>query len=114
MKNIIAIIKTLSGAGISVFVEQGKLKTRSSANAITPEIASLIRDNKETLIRFLSRTASSEKTAYPSISARRQKTSVLSYAQQRLWIIDQIEGGSVHYNMPGGLQLSGVVNETAL
>ncbi|WP_241566832.1 non-ribosomal peptide synthetase [Hahella sp. KA22] len=38
----------------------------------------------------------------------------LSYAQQRLWFIDQMEGGSAHYNMPGALLLEGRLNLTAL
>jgi natural product biosynthesis luciferase-like monooxygenase protein len=38
----------------------------------------------------------------------------LSYAQQRLWLLDQIEGGSSHYNMPAALKLSGALNFEAL
>ncbi|MDG9672359.1 condensation domain-containing protein, partial [Hahella sp. CR1] len=38
----------------------------------------------------------------------------LSYAQQRLWFIDQMEGGSAHYNMPGALMLEGRLNLAAL
>jgi len=31
----------------------------------------------------------------------------LSYGQQRLWMLDQIDGGSAHYNMPAALKLTG-------
>ncbi|MFT5725501.1 MAG: amino acid adenylation domain-containing protein, partial [Bacteroidia bacterium] len=31
----------------------------------------------------------------------------LSFSQQRLWLLDKINGSSTHYNMPGGLRLSG-------
>ena len=34
-----------------------------------------------------------------------------SFAQQRLWFIDQLGGGSVEYNMPGALRLEGRFDE---
>ena len=30
-----------------------------------------------------------------------------SYAQQRLWFIDQLDGGSIHYNMPSAMRVYG-------
>ena len=38
----------------------------------------------------------------------------LSYAQQRLWVLDQVEGGSVQYNLPVALRVKGKVDEGAL
>ncbi|WDD98094.1 non-ribosomal peptide synthetase [Thalassomonas actiniarum] len=39
---------------------------------------------------------------------------VLSFAQQRLWFIDAMDGGSAHYNMSGTLDLSGSLDIKAL
>ncbi len=36
----------------------------------------------------------------------------LSYAQQRLWFIDQFDGESHQYNMPGALRLRGLLDES--
>ena len=36
-----------------------------------------------------------------------------SYAQQRLWLMDRIEGGSGHYNISGALDLIGHIDEVA-
>lgn len=39
----------------------------------------------------------------------------LSYAQQRLWFLNQLEeGGATYYNMPGAVRLKGVLNQPAL
>ncbi|NTX06686.1 non-ribosomal peptide synthetase, partial [Myxococcus sp. CA040A] len=38
----------------------------------------------------------------------------LSFAQQRLWFLDQLQPGQAHYNIPWALKLLGTVNLTSL
>ena len=49
-----------------------------------------------------------------TIVARQGQHLALSYGQQRLWFIDQLEGHSPLYNMPAALKLTGQLNITAL
>src|SRR5215212_4435147 len=50
----------------------------------------------------------------PVVRAERGDSSPLSFAQQRLWFIDRLEGGSPFYNSPAAVRLSGALNVEAL
>ncbi|RKG74500.1 non-ribosomal peptide synthetase, partial [Corallococcus terminator] len=50
----------------------------------------------------------------PLTRAKRDVPPPLSFAQQRLWFIDQLEPGSSLYNMPFALTLLGTLDEDAL
>src|SRR5579864_1830515 len=47
-------------------------------------------------------------------AAERPARLPLSYAQQRLWFVDQLEGSSTQYNLTAALRLSGPLDELAL
>ncbi|MEF9386894.1 non-ribosomal peptide synthase/polyketide synthase [Ralstonia solanacearum species complex bacterium KE056] len=54
-------------------------------------------------------------TALPAITAAdRSEPPPLSFAQQRLWFLAQMEGGSEAYHIPVGLRLKGELDEDAL
>ncbi|MCY1078719.1 non-ribosomal peptide synthetase [Archangium lansingense] len=54
-------------------------------------------------------------TALPPLTqAPRTDALPLSFAQQRLWFLDQLEPGSSAYNMPGALRLTGSLDGSAL
>lgn len=46
--------------------------------------------------------------------ANRDSSLPLSFAQQRLWFIEQLEGAGAQYNMPVALSVNGVLNQAAL
>src|SRR5947199_671629 len=69
--------------------------------------------------RFLSRALSlklKRKTAssLPILHVDRTGPLPLSFAQQRLWFLSQMEGGSEVYYLPFGLWLEGRLDRTAL
>ena len=57
---------------------------------------------------LLSQEDASEKIIIPKADA--SKPLPLSYAQQRLWFIDQYQGSSANYNMPSALRFKGALN----
>ncbi|MEA2693436.1 MAG: hypothetical protein QOJ16_2823, partial [Acidobacteriota bacterium] len=52
--------------------------------------------------------------APPLLPARRDRALPLSFAQERLWLIDQLQPGSAAYNMPAALRLRGELDLSAL
>ncbi len=74
-----------------------------------PTVA-LLAENIETLLH----DSQSVSTAPPIESAGRERPLPPSFAQQRLWFIDQLESGSAFYNMPTALHLTGKLNVNAL
>jgi amino acid adenylation domain-containing protein len=52
--------------------------------------------------------------APPLIKVSREEKTPLSFAQQRLWFIDQLDPGKAVYNMPGAMRLKGVLDLDAL
>ncbi len=53
-------------------------------------------------------------TAPPIVRTKREGALPLSYAQERLWFLDQMEPGSVAYNIPGVIRLKGRLQRSAL
>ncbi len=57
----------------------------------------------------------SEASRFASISdAPNQDYLPLSFAQQRLWVVDQMEEGSSQYNMPAAIRIAGTIDLQAL
>src|ERR1044072_8712346 len=53
-------------------------------------------------------------SAPPITSVDRDRELPLSFAQQRLWFIDQMEPGNDLYNVPVAIKLTGVLDVEAL
>ncbi|HZE25195.1 MAG TPA: amino acid adenylation domain-containing protein, partial [Blattabacteriaceae bacterium] len=66
-------------------------------------------------VRLLAEHVSkADKVRAPLVRQPRPDRIPLSYAQRRLWFIDQLEGSSAEYNMPQALRLRGTLDPEAL
>ncbi|MEO7768780.1 MAG: condensation domain-containing protein, partial [Ferruginibacter sp.] len=94
---------------LSVHVQKGK--------KIDKALLEELRDNKPSLIHYFQNFANKKHTAELSSIQKINRDNVklipLSFAQERLWFIDQLEG-SVQYHLPTVLRLKGNLNIEAL
>jgi amino acid adenylation domain-containing protein len=111
---IVSLMLRLQDIGCKIWAENDKLRIRTSKNALTDELKEEIQANKAEILAFLkaAKTQATLKEEIPTLSADSPK--LLSFAQQRLWVLAQFQGLSATYNMPIALQLDGDLNIDAL
>lgn len=113
-----AIINEALDSGVLLYLDEGKLKFKSKKGAFADNLKQQIRENKAAIISYLTDLEADGNRAaqkIPPIEKRQEQSPVpLSYSQQRLWLIDQIDGASAHYNMSGAIVLKGAINFSAM
>ncbi|MEI5640036.1 MULTISPECIES: non-ribosomal peptide synthetase [unclassified Pseudoalteromonas] len=109
MENIKKLIAECSEAQISFeLAENDQLKI--NFEYAVPELIQRIKDNKERIIYYL-RTEGYKKVIK---SQQTDLSNTLSYAQQRLWFIDNLKGSTQEYNMPMAFDVCGDLDITVL
>lgn len=98
--------------GVFLFCEEGQLRFKLSVSEFPARIKAQILENKQQLIDFLTRRGGAHLTdsieKITAVKDQHQPFS-MSYAQQRLWFIDQYQGNSSLYNMAVALDVTGPV-----
>jgi len=106
------VIKRAQAEGVELYLENDQLKYRMRQGKLSPAMKQEIVAHKETIISLLRGQAIAVDPEIPVVP--RETTLECSFAQQRLWFVDQLEGGSAQYNIPAALRLTGRLDEEAL
>lgn len=109
------ILAYAANEGILLYLNgEGKLAFKAKKKgAMNAELRERITQNKSALIHYLVKQEQRKQQSLlqaPIKRVSREQKLPLSFAQQRLWMLDQIDGGSSHYNMPMALLLKGEVD----
>lgn len=109
------LLVQLRALNVRISLERGRLRVVEPASGIvSEELWRELQRNKEELLRILEHATQSRKTRAPITRTKRPPNIPLSFAQQRLWFLAQMEGVSEAYHIPLGLRLSGELDRDAL
>jgi amino acid adenylation domain-containing protein len=105
----------LNSLDIKLWLEEDKLRYQAPKGSMTPEIKQVIATKKPDIIALLAGAKVSKNSLELVISpVSRTADLPLSFAQQRLWFVNQISPDSTAYNLLEALRLEGVLNLVAL
>jgi len=111
----VELLGLLNKQGISLSADGGDLRISAPKGALTEELRHELVQHKAELVEILTKNAPGRAVSRADIeTVSRDGTLPLSFAQERLWFIDQLEEGSALYNIPSAIRLRGELDTAAL
>lgn len=112
---LIETLEDLARAGVRVSLHEGKLRVSAPEGVLTSHMRETISTHRTEIVRFLKERREDE--ARRSIRIQqvdRREPIPASFAQQRLWLIEQLGSELPIYNMYFVLTLTGSLDVEAL
>ena len=101
----------LRSQNIRVWAEGDQLGFRAPRGALTPALRKELAERKIEILAFLRDVEASQAPLLPTF---RQGNLPLSFAQARLWFLDQFEPDSPLYNVPSAFRVTGALDALVL
>ncbi len=111
--NALQLLSLLRKRGIHLWAEDGYLEYEAPEGALTAAVLEQIAAHKQDLLSLLAQSEGSDQVP-PLEAGPRHSTYPLSFSQERLWFLHQLEPDSSAYNMSLALRLSGSLDVAAL
>jgi amino acid adenylation domain-containing protein len=109
----VEFLNDLRAQNVQLWAESGNIRCRAAKGVLTPEIRSALAARKQEILALLE--GSSGRT--PALSLQRYRRTgelALSYVQERLWFLYQLEPDSTAYNIVAAMHINGEVDVEAL
>lgn len=109
--NTFEFLSYLQQQNIRVWAEGDRLRYNAPEGSLTPELRAELANRKAEVLNLLQRP---DDTSLPLLPVGRDGALPLSYAQERLWFLEQLEPESPAYNLSTVIRLSGPLDVGAL
>jgi hypothetical protein len=100
---------------VRLWIHDDRLRYSAPDGVLTPALRAELAERKAEIIAFLREAEEAVLVTFPPIQpVSRDRELPLSFAQQRLWFLDQLVSGNPFYNVSTAVRLIGHLNVTAL
>jgi len=114
-KSIQEFLSYLNELDVRLWSDDGRLRCNAPQDALTPTLRAELAERKAEILDFLKQANHATSSTHQPIRAvPRNGNLPLSFAQQGLWFIDQLERGSTAYNQLFAVHLCGLLNVAVL
>ena len=114
MKTINEFLTSLSQQDVKLWLEGDRLCCDAPEEVLTSSLSSQLAQRKPEIIAFLNQVDLGAKSRQIITPIARTENIPLSFAQQRLWFLDQMEPENPFYNLAAILRLKGSLDLAAL
>ena len=113
--NPVKIIETFLEKGIILSAEENQLRFNAPVGTLTAELRQILTENKQAILQHLQKRPIDSATPIPELRPNLACPPIpLSFAQQRLWFLEQWEPGGTTYLQTHGWRLQGSLDPGAL
>lgn len=107
---LVELLSQLRNLDVYIWIDEGRLRINAPDGVLTPTMRAELSARKTEIIAFLEQIEASKRlVAEPIPPAGRQENLPLSFAQQRVWILDQLQMAAFT-NMTAAVRISGNLN----
>lgn len=107
-------LTSLAKQNVKLWLEDDRLCCDAPEEVLTSSLSSQLSQRKPEIIAFLNRVNRSDKSRQAIAPIARTGNLPLSFAQQRLWFLDQMEPGNPLYNISTAVRLKGSLDLAVL
>ena len=114
MSDIVDLLSELRSLDAHLTVQDDRLACTAPKGVLSAELIGQLKSRKSEIIEFLRTNTLTSGSNTAIVPINRDGYLTPSFAQQRLWFLEQFDRESTAYNMPCGLRIRGVLDRDAL